>query len=395
MIIYNKKWLSNLIIQDQIAIAHNQGDINAEELKKIKEKYPVGFYSPNIFLRVGIFLLTLIILCFSMGLISLVAYDLKLLDSPYYYFFLGLINYTVLEYMVRVKHHYRSGADDALMWVAAGLFLTAYIFLMDQIFLSKPDHPAALFMYSFSFLLATYFALRFSDLLMAITAVLALAAFIFYAWLAIEFYAFDTLPFLMMSLSAVIYYTTKQLAASKKYPFYNNSITAVTIVSLLLFYLSGNFFIVRELGAEISNQPLQEAQPVPFAWFFWAWTFIIPVLYIGFGLKKKDVIQLRVGLVLIAAAAFTLKNYYDIMPSELLMLGAGTVLVAIAWSTIKYLKTPKKGFTSAEIDDGNALDSIQIESLIVGETFSGPQPGATGHQMGGGNFGGGGASGNF
>lgn len=395
MIIYNKEWLHNQKIQDQAAIIYNQGDINSEELKKIKEKYPVGFYSPNIFLRVGIFLLTLVILSFSMGLISLFVYELKFLDSPYFLLFLGLVNYAALEYIVTVKHHYRSGADDALMWVAAGLFLAAYIFFLDKIFLSRPDHPAELFIYGFSFLLASYFTLRFADILMTLTAVLALVAFIFYGWMNLGFYALQTLPFLMMVFSGIVYYVSNHASNHKKYTFYSTCITSITILCLLLFYLFGNYFVVRELGAEMSNTTLNEAQSIPFAWFFWLWTFIIPVLYIGAGLKKKDVILLRVGLILVAAAAFTLKNYYEIMPSELLLVIAGSILIGIAWFTTKYLKTPKNGFTSTEIKDGNALDNIQIESLIVGETFSVPQPGATGHQMGGGNFGGGGASGNF
>lgn len=395
MIIYNKEWLNSLSIQDEAAIAFAQGNIDTKEYNNIKEKYPVGFYSPNIFMRAGIFLLTLVILSFSIGLLSLVLYDFKIIDSFYYLLFLGVVTYVALEFMVIGKHHYRSGADDALMWVSAGLVLFAYIFLMDSISPSKKVQQEELFISGFIFLLSAYFTARFADTLIAITCMLSFAAFVFYGWLEIGFYALQTLPFLIMVLSGAIYYAADLLLQRKMYPFYNNCISAIKMISLLLLYLSGNYFIVRELGASLSDAALKEGQSIPFAWFFWLWTFIIPLLYIGFGLKKKDVVLLRGGLILVAVAAFTFRNYYHILPTELVLVLAGIALIGIAWFTMKYLKSPRNGFTAAEIADRQILDKIQVESLIVGETLSSQPIGTDSHPMGGGNFGGGGSSGSF
>ncbi|TCC95056.1 hypothetical protein [Pedobacter hiemivivus] len=395
MIIYNKEWLNSLSIQDEAAIAFAQGNIDTEEHNNIKEKYPVGFYSPNIFMRAGIFLLTLIILSFSIGLLSLVLSDFKIIDSFYYLLFLGVVTYVALEFMVIEKRHYQSGADDALMWVSGGLLLFSFIFMMDNIFLSKNSGQAELFISGFIFLLSAYFMARFADTLIAITCILSLAAFVFYGWLEIGFYALQTLPFLMMILSGAIYYVANLLQQRQQYPFYKNCISAVKMISLLLLYLSGNYFVVRELGSNLSDDALKEGQSIPFAWFFWSWTFIIPLLYIGFGLKKKDTVLLRGGFILVAIAAFTFRNYYHILPTELVLVLAGIALIGIAWFTMKYLKSPRNGFTAAEIADGHILDKIQVESLIVGETLSSQPVGADAHRMGGGNFGGGGSSGSF
>lgn len=395
MICYNKEWLSNLKIQEQVNLAHQLGDVSTEELKLVEAKYPVGFYTPNVFMRAGIFLLTLVILSFGMGLLSLFMYDMKLVSSPYYLLFLGIVTYIALEYMVREKHHYQSGADDALMWVAAGLFLSAYLLFMDLVFQTSTFRYEEILVCGFCFLLAGYFTLRFADALMAITTVLAFMAFVFYSWLKTSAFALQTMPFIMMVISGAIYYVSDLLERRKTYLFYGNALIAVSVLSLILFYLSGNYFIVRELGASMGSGGLAEVEPVPFGWFFWIWTFMIPLLYIGFGLKRKDVVLLRTGLILIAAAAFTLKNYHYIAATELLLAGTGTALIAVAWAAISYLKVPKNGFTANEIEDGNVLNNIQVESLIVGETLSGTQSGQNLHQMGGGDFGGGGASGNF
>ncbi|MEJ2883883.1 hypothetical protein [Pedobacter sp. GR22-6] len=395
MIIYNNEWLKNRKIQDQTMLAFNSGEIDAEELKTIKARYPVGFYTPNVFIRLGIFLLTLVILSFSFGLISLISYDLKIVDSPYYLFFLAVLTYVALESIVSAKHHYQSGADDALMWTSAGLLLAAYIFMMDLISLSAHFHHEEIFLFGFSFLLAGYLTLRFADALMAVTCILAFAAFVCFGWMEIGIYPLHTLPFLMMALTGTLLYSSYLLEKKKLYLLYSNCISAAKMLSPLLLYASGNYFVVRELGASFGAEVLKEGQGIPFGWFFWCWTFISPLLYISYGLKKKDVILLRSGLILVAVAAFTLKNYYHLMPPEHLLVLVGAGLIGIAWIAMRYLKDNKYGFTAAEIEDDDLLDKIQVESLIVGETFSGSQPDLQSQRMGGGTFGGGGASSNF
>lgn len=395
MIIYNNEWLKNRKIHDQTMLASNNGEIDAEELKNIQARYPVGFYTPNVFIRIGIFLLTLVILGFSFGLISMISYDLKIADSPYYFLFLAILTYIALEFIVTAKHHYQSGADDALMWTFAGLLLAAYIFMMDIIFLSSRFHHEEIFLFGFSFLLAGYLTLRFADVLMAVTCILAFAAFFCFAWMEIGLYPLQTLPFLMITLSGALLYCSYLLERKKLYLLYNNCVTGVKMLSLLLLYASGNYFVVRELGADFSAEALKEGQGIPLGWFFWCWTFISPVLYIIYGLKKKDVILLRTGLVLVAIAAFTLKNYYHLMQTEHLLVLIGTGLIGLAWIAMRYLKDNKYGFTAAEIEDDNLLDKIQVESLIVGETFSGSEPDFQSQRMGGGTFGGGGASSDF
>lgn len=395
MIIYNKEWLNNRKIQDQTSLAFERGEIDAEELKSIKEKYPVGFYTPNLFIRIGIGLLTLIILSFSFGLITLISYDMRITDSPYYLLFLAVLTYIALEYMALAKHHYQSGADDALMWTFAGLLLAAYIFMMDLIFLSSRFHHEEIFLYGFCFLLAGYLTLRFADVLMGITSVLAFTAFLFFVWMETGGYALQTLPFVMMLFSGALLYGSYFLGHKKLFLLYSNCITAVKMLSLLLLYLSGNYFVVRELGMDFGGHTLADQQEIPFAWFFWIWTFLSPIVYIGYGLRKKDVILLRAGLILIAGAAFTLRNYYHLMPTEFLLVGIGTALIGISWITMRYLKHNRHGFTADEIADNNIMDNIQVESLIVGETFSGSPADVPQQRMGGGTFGGGGASGGF
>jgi uncharacterized membrane protein YgcG len=75
----------------------------------------------------------------------------------------------------------------------------------------------------------------------------------------------------------------------------------------------------------------------------------------------------------------------------------GAILLGIAWGVMKYLKTPKHGFTYAEPGDEHMIDRLKVESLLIAESFSTvpAAPATTGTKFGGGDFGGGGSSGDF
>ena len=175
---------------------------------------------------------------------------------------------------------------------------------------------------------------------------------------------------------------------------YQNCLIVAQIVSLIVLYAAGNYYIVQTLSDELNGG---SGKPIPFGIIFWTWTIILPLIYVGFGIRKKDVILLRTGLLLIAAAVITFRNYYHILPIGTALTIAGAVMLGIAYSVMKYLKTPKYGFTCAEPDDADLMDHIKVESLIVAETFSTAPaaPANDGSKFGGGDFGGGGSSSTF
>jgi hypothetical protein len=123
----------------------------------------------------------------------------------------------------------------------------------------------------------------------------------------------------------------------------------------------------------------------------------LPFVYLYFGLKKKDEILLRIGLLLIAAAVGTFRYYYHILPTDVVLTLAGTLLLGVVYTVMKYLETPKHGFTYEVLDEKHPMDSLKIESLVVAETFSHIQaaPADEGTKFGGGDFGGGGSSADF
>jgi hypothetical protein len=104
---------------------------------------------------------------------------------------------------------------------------------------------------------------------------------------------------------------------------------------------------------------------------------------------------------LVAGAIFTIRYYYHILPAELAMIIGGCILIAGAYGLIRYLQTPKHGFTSIAPDEPkpHPLQNLPVESLILAETFKSTptqpsdQPPHFGGGSGGGSGGGAGAGG--
>ena len=169
-------------------------------------------------------------------------------------------------------------------------------------------------------------------------------------------------------------------------------------MALLVFYISCNYFVIRESSIEFFNLNLQEGEDIPLAIVFYILTALVPILYVYYGLKRKDKVLLWIGLALIAAAAFTFKYYFSLGHPDVSLTLAGIAMIAIAYISIKYLKTPQKGITfEKEIDEDNFFKT-NIEAIIIAQSFSQQadsiQTEST-TEFGDGEFGGAGSGGKF
>jgi hypothetical protein len=398
MIIYNKTWLKNLIIQDQMNASAAAGDLSKEEFKNIETAYPVGFYSPNIFVRTGLFILTCIIALFGGCFLSYLFWGSGMVDSGGWILFLGLISYIALELVVKNKHHFRAGTDDALIWISGGLFCVAFVWMTARYNWYSGSYNASLLppipIVSFVILLSLYLTLRFTDSLMALFCFLS--AVILAVVLAVHYLSFGVaiIPFLVMLLSAAVYYFSYVNSNRLKFVYYLHCLHVLQAGSLVTLYLAGNYYVVQHLGNELYGYTSIGPYKVPYPIFFWPWTILVPFIYVGFGIYKKDVIQLRTGLILIAIAAVTFKNYYHVLPIETTLVLIGLVTLGAAYWVIRYLKTPKHGFTSEELQQDTIAGGINVESLIIA-TSQLDAPQGTENKFGGGDFGGGGSSSSF
>jgi hypothetical protein len=386
MIIYNKTWLANLRLQTQLKRDAESGNITADELRDVLLAYPVGFYTPHLMIRIGLFLLTCVIVSFAESLITMFFYQTQIITGFAWFIALGILICVCLEFVVKKISHYRSGVDDALL-VIAGCQIAAGFGAL--IFDAGPG--SFILLSVFVFVIAAYLTARFADMLAAMFTCLSFFAMIFFSWTKLIPAGLATAPFVMMTASGVAYWLANKYSTPATINYVNCLIVA-QVISLLALYASGNYYVIQTLSTDMAGR----RGPVPFGTVFWVWMIAMPFVYIGIGIRKKDVILLRSGLLLIAAAAVTFRNYYHVLPVDIGLIIVGAVILAIVYGVSKYLKTPKHGFTTTEPDEVNLMDHLKVESLIVAETFShAPAAPTDGSKFGGGSFGGGGSTGEF
>lgn len=392
MIIYNKTSLANLLVQDKVNKDLEAGNLSKEEFKQVEKAYPVTFYSPNIFVRIGLFILASIIVSCAGGLLALFLADIRAIAPEVWLLIAGIACYFALEVMVKQHYHFRSGVDDALLWLSGGMVFGALNLLTEPLFSGYSDEIQIMFNAAILFGISGYLSLRFADRLVATVCLLALFVFFGFLWISTSAWGTATLPFLMMILSASGYFLSRSEMDRLRAIYYQHCLQFVQVASLLILYLSGNYYVVQQLGSVLLAK--DGAYHVPMPYIFWIWTFLVPFVYILFGVKRKDTVLLRGGLILLAAAGFTFRNYYHVMPIEAALVIIGIVVLAASYIIIRYLKTPKNGITYEELNEGGLMDHLKIESLIVSEMPTGtalPEQ----NRFGGGNFGGGGSSSDF
>jgi hypothetical protein len=145
------------------------------------------------------------------------------------------------------------------------------------------------------------------------------------------------------------------------------------------------------------NLYLKEGESIPGGWIFWIPTVLLPFIYIFKGIQRKDIILLRTGLLFIAAIICTIRYYHHLAPLEVAMTIGGLIMVLIAYAITKYLTPAKHGFTHAEPNDPRLAGLLQLESLVVTQSFHQTTGTETDKHLdfGGGSGGGGGSTGNF
>ena len=387
MIAYNNEWLNNLLIQQELELAANDNMISEEEKITVSKLYTVGFYTPNLFIKIGLFILTIIVIIFTFGIVALITSSVNEQTFGITLIIFGLMNYGALEVVAQLKNHYHSGVDDALLWMA-GTCIIGGINLLGNISIATNC--------LFVLIIAACILWRFAHALLGAVVVVSFLLLFFLSYIKWGNMAKATAPFCMLLIAAGIYFLSVYLSKQFMLKFYVKAITFAKITALICAYASVNYFIVNHVASGVIEINVKPGAPVAFGWLFWLLTFIIPFIYIFSGVQKKDMILLRVGLLLIAAIVFTVRYYYPVLPIEIAMIAGGISCIAIGYGLLKYLQAPKHGFTSIADIDKNTAGKLTIESLIIAETFSNTQqPPAATTNFGGGSFGGGGASGDF
>jgi uncharacterized membrane protein YgcG len=386
MIAYKEISLDRLAISEEASLARKRRLVSQDEYNAIANAHSNDLYNPNIFIRIGLFVLTAIIVLMSFALLYLATGSFFHNDSGFFVLtlILGCVMYGALEWIIQRRRHYRSGVDDALLWLALGQIISS---------ISLYFELAPVWASTLVFILSFAATVRFANSVMSAVAFFSFLAIIFYGIIPFGNVAKGILPFALMAIGIGIYLLVKKIKYKRSLRHYRFCFVMIEVLSLVTIYASVNYFVVRELSIAMFQLPQDVA--IAGGWFFWICTFGIPAFYVIRGIQAKDHLMLRAGLLLIAATVFTFRYYHSVAPLEQVMTAGGILMIILAYASIRYLNSPKHGVTDKAVDQGNIESGLQIESLVIAETFKEAQAAEEGFRFGGGSTGGGGASGEF
>lgn len=355
MIAYNKEQLHGLYTREQADEAFSKNCIDKETHTALTS-LPTGLYTPNIFVRIGLALLTIIIALFSCALFFLMSgldRGISILMTV-----CGVLSYVALELLVSNKKHYNSGVDNVLMIAIPTFIATAVSFAMRNEGIASSSMITGL-----CFLVCSFLSYRFTDAFMAAAAtVLFNMSLIF---VTSTFLPLAALPVLAIVACLSIYIFTLRSLAKGIHTLFEFTMKGIALTALILLYLSGNVFVVDNVISMdmLERMPLIHNAPIVIRFLFWTWTLLLPVVYIAYGIRKKDIVLIRTGIILCTFAIFTYRTYFSILSIEAAMIIGGGVMVILSYILIKFLKTPKHRFT---FDPPPApVSELNVEDLIT------------------------------
>ena len=395
MIAYDKTLLDNVYIDQEAYRLKESGFISMEQYQSLNHQLPKLKTQNNLFIRIGFFILGCLLFSSICGFLSLMMLATR--DNQYIYFiyFFSMIGFGTKEFMSREMKYFGFGLDDAFILGAIATLLTAVGLSFEENY--NTNYLAVIIVMAIVSCIAY---LRYLNLSLALLACFGITASLAYTTFEYLTLGKSILPFVMLLFSGIGYFISKNKLQNLTIPYYYNGLKLAKAFCLILFYLAGNYYVVRELNFSLSGGYYYGgvSPEIPFALFFWVFTFSIPVVYLVFALKNKDRMMLWIGFLALCFSFFTFRMYHHVLPPEVALTIGGLVLFAFTYFSIKKTKFNETGITFKEDRFANphAFENLQV---LVATSQFGLKPEVKVEEspmkFGGGGFSGGGSNGEF
>ncbi|KUJ60924.1 hypothetical protein AR687_16095 [Flavobacteriaceae bacterium CRH] len=389
MIVYDKNLLDNLTLAEEAKSLQAAGFISKEQKDFIKKELPAFKRQSNILVRLGFFLLGSFLYSSICSVIALIGLNSERVFFEICCYIFAIIGFAGAEFLAN-QNYYEHGLDDAFI-LGAVLNLGIAIGITTE---GNNGLVIAFFVAVASFMMYK----RYLNLLSILIFCISVSALLFFGMLEFGDIGKAILPFVAMLFAAAFYFFTKKLINNLTENYYYRGLLWANSFCLILFYFSCNYLVVRELSVVLLENKILPGTDIPFAFFFYAFTFIVPAVYLVQALRTKDRIMLWLSFLSIGFSIYTIGFYYSVLPVEVALTVGGLVLFAIAYFSIRKIKDNEVGLTFRpdRINTSNAL--LNAEALIVASTFGMKpevKPENSPMEFGGGGFSGGGSEGSF
>lgn len=344
------------------------------------------FFHPNWPMRILLFIVGYIAFSGLIGLWFLLANNGIGNHWEIFSFVSGVLGLVAFEgFVVRTIRHYKSGLSEAILYLSLSLIVGSFVQLIDR------ETALGLFI---GFVLLAAAAIRYVDRTLTALAVGCFAGAIFFLLEGAGGVLKAVVPFVFMALFSAIYFLVKRFSSHESLAIWKTQMHVIEAICLVIIYAAGNYFVVQKLSVDMMYMNVEQPSDIPLAWVFYSLTVLLPAVFLYFGVKNRDRILLWLGLLSAGFSVFTFKYYFSLGHPEITLTISGLLVLGLAVFLLNKLKSPINGITREKLGVEN-LDALSAEGVFISQTMGGivakNQPEDV---FGGGNFGGGGASGN-
>ena len=387
MIVYNKTLLENTFLVAEAIDLKKSGFIQETSLNSIKHELQTLKTSRNIFVRLGFFILGVLLLSSIIGFIALISIDSYLLNhNNIIGFVFSLISIVLLEIICN-QNYFRHGLDDAfLIGTQLSFYITLFTITDSYIILTIS-----------MIIIGLFFSIRYVSTLSFLVFLLGIVLSV--SILLIDYTTISSvLPFVLLLIAVGFYSIHQKVKDKEQFYFYQNVLDWFFIFSLFLGYASINYFVVRALSEELLDADYSETD-MPFGWFFSVLMFLLPIFYVIYALRTKNRVMLYIGGLTFVLSIATFRYYHSVMPAEWALILAGALIFGAVYFVIQKIKDKPTGITFQPDHSTNTAMLTTVEVLIVNSQDMHHDEGQATQQsdmpFGGGGFSGGGAGESF
>jgi hypothetical protein len=384
-----------------------EGFLTAEQYKQMEQETVCELRRTNIFLRIVLFLFTLIIVSAALGLFFVVFLQHADIQSTGVFLLIaGAGSYAVAELAVSQARLYRYGIEEALAACSIGFLCTGMFaaFFSVEPFSSQANRaeflvPAA------GVILSLWIWHRFG------LSYIFLSAMIFAVWLS-DYWTWSDMAhrLLIVAMYAVGLVAVAAIRPRYRFTYLDTKYSIAEALLWLGIYLAINlqlwfgaetwlYLTMRGWGGAWSTAEVS----TPFYWTTWALIWCLPPVILTRGLRQKDRFVIAVGAFVFILTLATNKPYLGWQRHTWDPMLLGVVLMGIALFIRRWLaKGPdeiRHGFTAQRLSGKDKrLMSVGVSAFgLVSPNMitPSPQPASPDVHFGGGDSGGGGATSGF
>jgi hypothetical protein len=374
-----------------------EGFLSKEQYQLLEEETVSELRTTNVFLRLVLFLFTLISVGAAAGLFFVVFLSRPSEQTGGVFFLIfAVVCYAAAEVAVSQARLYRYGIEEALAVCSVG-FLCAGI--QGALFIGRPYSPSQFLVPATGVLFSLWIWRRFGF------SYAFLAAMIFVIFLP----GYWTSSLSAQHLIVAVFYAIElagvaAVRSRHRFDYLDETYSTVEAMLWLGIYLAINLKLLSlDLPARWWGGTWVSAElfPRPFYWGTWVMIWCLPPIVLARGVRQKDRFVIAVGAIIASLTLVSNKPYLGWARHTWDPMLLGILLTSVAVFIRGWLaRGPngiRHGFTAARLS-GKDKHWINVGSTVAGllsPQMPAPQPSSPDFRFGGGQTGGGGAGGDF